>query len=395
MQAGRLLLPNAPAMTPRERVLTAVAHEEPDRVPVGEWQYGPEIARPVLGDACLWLGGLARARALWDGRRDELVDQWKRGLVTLARHYQWDAVLVHLCLDPATPIAVPEPTGDGTWRTAEGHTLTHSEVTDRLFITKRADLPSEGPANSRPASTGEPPPDLQPTEGELEVVRHVVGELGQTHFLFAAALAGHPALSYSDASVSEVETWVRLYQDPDGFRDAHLAGLESPHLQMGVANVKREGLDGVAFGWDFGCTHGPFMSPALFRRCLQPVVAGWADLAHRHGLVMLLHSCGNNVPLMDMIVEAGVDVYQSIQTEMDIIALKQRYGKGITLWGGVPAGDLVLGTPEQVRREGREVLEACKAGGGYIYGTTHSVMPGAKHENYLAMLDAWRECAGY
>jgi len=90
-----------------------------------------------------------------------------------------------------------------------------------------------------------------------------------------------------------------------------------------------------------------------------------------------------------------VDVYQSIQTEMDIIALKQRYGKGITLWGGVPAGDLVLGTPEQVRREGREVLEACKPGGGYIYGTTHSVMPGAKHENYLAMLDAWRECAGY
>lgn len=381
-------------MTSKERVLTALAHEEPDRVPIGEWEYGPEIGAPVLGDEAEWLGGMSSCRALWEGRRDELIDQRKRGLVRLARHYGWDAVLVHLVIDAATPIDVPEPDGEGKWCTAEGDTLTYSAVTDRLFVTKRAPRPPQPPVE--PSLEPSPPaPFVQPTEGELELVRHVVGELGETHFLFSAALSGHPALHYSDLSVSEVEQWVRLYEDPDGFRDGYLAALETPTLQAGIANVKREGLDGVAWGWDFGCTQGPFMSPDLFRRCIQPFLAGLAEIAHRNGLVLLLHSCGNNTPLVDMIVEAGVDVYQSIQTEMDIIALKRRYGKSLTLWGGVPAGDLVLGTPELVRTRARECLEACKPGGGYIYGTTHSVMPGAKHENYLAMLDAWREWGRY
>lgn len=94
---------------------------------------------------------------------------------------------------------------------------------------------------------------------------------------------------------------------------------------------------------------------------------------------------------MDMIVEAGVDVYQSIQPEMDIKKMKRRYGKNITLWGGVPAGDLITSTPEEVKKEAIDYLNACKPGGGYIFGTSHSIMPGAKYENYIAMLEAWKE----
>ncbi|MGI6087839.1 MAG: uroporphyrinogen decarboxylase family protein [Kiritimatiellia bacterium] len=86
-------------------------------------------------------------------------------------------------------------------------------------------------------------------------------------------------------------------------------------------------------------------------------------------------------------IEAGVEVWQSIQPENDIVALKKRYGKNITFWGGMPAGLLVAGTPAQVRETGRQVLRDCAPGGGFVYATSHSVMPGARHENYLAMLD--------
>lgn len=374
-------------MTPKERVLCAIRHEEPDRVPVGEWQYGPEIGGPVLGDACLWLGGMSRARALWEGRRDEVVHQWKTGLVRLAEAYRWDAVLVHLVIGKDTPIEVPEQTDEDKWRLSDGSVLTYSEETDRLFLTERGTRAGAPP----PVSPEDAPVDPTPSESELEVVRHVVGELGGTHFVFSAALGGHPQLRYSDASVSEVEQWVKLYEDPDAFLERHLQYVANPVVEQNIERTRREGLDGLAYGWDFGCTTGPFMSPELFRKSILPYLAAYCELVHKHGLLFMLHSCGNNQLLMDSIVAAGVDIYQSIQTEMDIVKMKKRYGGNITLWGGVPAGELVTGTPASVRAEAEPVLRACKPGGGYIYGTSHSIMPGAKYENYLAMLEAHRE----
>ncbi len=373
-------------MTPKERVLTAIAHRQPDRVPVGEWEYGREIVEPVLGRDTLFHCGVKTVRAYWEGRRDEVVGQWKRGLVELAHRLGWDAVLVHLCLDRRTPVEVPEQTSEKTWRDSLGNTLTYSRETDRILITKRGDAP---PTATSPAPSC--PDDLQPTESELEVVRHVVGALGKTHFLFAGALIGHPRLGFSDASVSEVENWVRLYEDPEAYREGFLNSVASERSRQGVETAKREGLDGVAWGCDFGYNAGPFLSPAMFRRAVLPGLSTYCDLVHSQGLVMLLHSCGNNQLLMDSIVEAGVDVYQSIQPEMNIIEMKKRYGTRITLWGGVPAGDLVTGTPEQVKQTGLRMLAACAPGGGYIYGTSHSIMPGARYENYLAMLDAHRE----
>ena len=133
------------------------------------------------------------------------------------------------------------------------------------------------------------------------------------------------------------------------------------------------------------------MSPEMFRNYVQPIVAATAEAIHEAGLVFLHHACGNNQALMDMLVEAGVDVYQSIQPEMDIVEMKKRYGKNIVLWGGVSSGLLITGTPDEVRAEGARILRECKPGGGFVYATSHSVMPGAQHENYLAMLEVLRE----
>ncbi|MFH0903074.1 MAG: uroporphyrinogen decarboxylase family protein, partial [Pseudomonadota bacterium] len=240
-----------------------------------------------------------------------------------------------------------------------------------------------------------PPASMDPTDSELEVVRHVVRELGKTHFLFAAPQIGHPQFGYSDASVSEVETWVRLFEDPDRHRQNLLNWVNHPNVRRGIEIGKREGLDGIAYGCDYGCNTGPFMSPELFRHAILPGLAAFCSLVHEHGMVMLHHACGNNQVLMDMIVEAGVDVYQSIQPEMDIKTLKKRYGKRITLWGGFPSGDLILSNPAQVRQLAAEQIQALKPDGGFIFGTSHSIMPAAKYENYAAILDALAEHGGY
>lgn len=373
-------------MTSKERMLMAIGHEEPDRVPTGEWQYGASLIEPVLGRSSLFSPGLRRIQAFWDGRRDDVIRAWKQDLVELTQRLGWDAVLVHLVIGKDTPVEKPEQIDNKTWRDSRGNRLQYSPETERMFVVSSGDGPEPDALKADPA----------PTSSELEVVRHVVRELGRTHLVFSAPLAGHPRVRFSDASgAGVVDEWVRLYEDPDAFLRGRMRQLESERCRVGLETAAREGVHAVAFSWDYGSTMGPFMSPGMFRRAILPYLAALVEKVHSYGLLFFHHACGKNQALMDMIVEAGVDVYQSIQPEMDIVAMKRRYGSRIALWGGVSSGALVTSTPETVKREAVRVMEACKPGGGYVFSTSHSVMPGARIENYMAMRDACREYGGY
>jgi len=376
-------------MIPKERVLMTISHQEPDRVPIGEWEYGKELIEPILKRKTLFFSGIDTIRAYWDGKRNEIIKAWKEGLVELVQKLNWDAVLVHLVIGKETSIEAPEQVNDRDWQYKDGAIIRYSEETDCFLKIRRGTLSQANNTDSQDVNK------LEPTESELEVVRYVIKKLSKTHFIFSAGLIGHPKQSFSDASVSEVENWVKLYEDPDGYRDRYLKCVNSPAERKGIEVAKREGIDGVASGCDYGYNAGPFMSPEMFRKAILPGLSAFCKLVHSFGLIALFHSCGNNQLLMDMIVEAGVDVYQSIQPEMDIKKMKKRYGKNITLWGGVPAGDLITSTPEEVKKEAIDYLNVCKPGGGYIFGTSHSIMPGAKYENYMAMLEAWGEYGIY
>ena len=210
-------------MTPKERVLMAVAHEEPDRVPTGEWEFGREMVEPVLGKGT-YRDEWAAEHALWQGRRDEVIHNWKTGLVKLTEYYKWDAVLAHNCIGHGTPIATLEPAGDNKWRNKQGDIITYSPETDCFLITERGPTPPAPVPPPKPSN----PQTQEPTDSELEVVRYVVRELGKTHFILSAPLWGHPGHGYLDASYSEVENWVQVWEDPEGVGEKRLKGATSP-----------------------------------------------------------------------------------------------------------------------------------------------------------------------
>jgi len=378
-------------MNSKERVLNTINHIEPDKVPIGEWDFGKELAWPALGRESYYPLTLKQTKAYWEGKRDQVINDWKTGLVKLVQKLNWDAVLVHLNIGKDTPIEVPEQIKENKWRDKHGNILLYSEDLDRICLMEKGE----------PGSIPVPPATSvkktnEPDDSELELVRHVVKELGKTHFIFSAPLWRHPKLAYEDiASGGQVEAWVKLYEDPEAFLERRMKALKAPECKRGMEIAKREGVDAIAGGCDYGTNSGPFMSPDMFKKYIQPALAEHVRIVHSFGMPYLHHSCGNNQELMDMIVEAGVDVYQSIQAEMDIIKMKKRYGKNITFWGGTLAGDLVTSTPEHIEAESRKYLEECKSGGGYIFGTSHSIMPGSKYENYLAMLDAHKKYGNY
>jgi len=104
---------------------------------------------------------------------------------------------------------------------------------------------------------------------------------------------------------------------------------------------------------------------------------------------VIFHNCGNNLPYMEMLIDAGIDCYQSLQTTagMEVGKLKELYGDRLAFWGGVPVELLIAGTSDQVRAAVRTAMERGAPGGGFILGPSHSVAKNTRYDNFMAMLD--------
>ena len=120
-------------MTQKERVRAAIEHREPDIVPVGEWIIDYEPASLVLGRPTFVRGKANLAGALWDGRRDEIVDSIKRDTVELARRLDVDLVCADLVWPKGVQYERPEQIDHETWRDRNGNVLRYAEFLKRDF----------------------------------------------------------------------------------------------------------------------------------------------------------------------------------------------------------------------------------------------------------------------
>jgi len=126
----------------------------------------------------------------------------------------------------------------------------------------------------------------------------------------------------------------------------------------------------------------------MFRRVFFPALQHICRVAHDNGLSLICHSCGNLRLILPLMIEAGIDVYQAIQPIEDIASLKRDFGRDLCLWGGVSNHDLVLASPDEIRRQVRESVETCAPGGGFILGSSHSITVQTPLENIRAYFEA-------
>ncbi|KKR03291.1 MAG: hypothetical protein UT30_C0033G0017 [Candidatus Uhrbacteria bacterium GW2011_GWF2_39_13] len=124
-------------MNSKERVFCAIGHEEADRVPIGEWGFGKELVWPVLGEKSLYPRTLEQIKAYWEGKRNQVIDDWKKGLVSLVTKLNWDTVLVHLNIGKNTPIDIPEQIDVDKWRDRQGNILLYTHELDRICIVEK------------------------------------------------------------------------------------------------------------------------------------------------------------------------------------------------------------------------------------------------------------------
>jgi uroporphyrinogen decarboxylase len=151
-------------------------------------------------------------------------------------------------------------------------------------------------------------------------------------------------------------------------------------------------VHGVLFGDDWGQQQGLLFSPATWRRFFKPRMARLASEVKAAGKVAMHHSCGKVQSLFPDMIEIGIDVFNPFQPDvMDVYEIKRQYGDMLTFYGGVSVQSLLpLGTPGEVRDEVKRLMEEVGQGGGFIIAPSHHMPGDIPVENMVAFIDAVR-----
>jgi uroporphyrinogen decarboxylase len=155
-----------------------------------------------------------------------------------------------------------------------------------------------------------------------------------------------------------------------------------------VREALRYDIDAVYFGDDWGQQRGLQMGPILWREFLRPVLQRMYAGVRLAGKYVMIHSCGDVDELFDDLIEIGVNCFNPFQPEvMDVEALMRRYRGRWAFHGGLSTQrTLPYGSPEDVRREARWLIELGEEG-GYLFAPAHDVEGDVPLENMLGFIE--------
>lgn len=179
-----------------------------------------------------------------------------------------------------------------------------------------------------------------------------------------------------------------LHLFPD-FTEELLTRITEFNLRV-LENVHRiVEIDAVWFGDDWGAQHGPLMSQELWRERLRPHLARLFAKTREYGWTVMLHCCGAVECLLPDLIELGVEVFNPFQPEvMDVFAIKKKFGRELTFFGGLSIQRVLpFGTPAEVRRETRRLIDEIGRDGGYILSPAHALPHDVPPENVMAMIE--------
>ncbi len=405
-------------MTSRERVLAAIEHREPDKVPV---DLG---ATPSSGISAIAYGRLSDYLGMEDSRTRiyDVVQELAQPEDAILKRFGIDAVDIGRTFNTENADWYEVTLSDGStaeyplWfqPRREGKSLKAYDSEGTHIATKPEGATFFDQA-CFPYIDGYPDSfeDLPKAMGKVLWAAMVhspwdhAGEEGFWDSLRKRALKLREETDYALVVVAgcnlfEWGTFLRrmdnflmdLYSDQDN-AERLLDALMEQHMQTleNVCNAVGDVADILRFGDDLGMDTGPFMSPEIYRKIFKPRHTRLCEYVHKNsGMKTYLHSCGSIYRLIPDLIEAGYDVLNPVQTnaaEMEPATLKKEFGDDICFWGGGADTRTALnnGTAEDVRRHVRERLEIFSPGGGFVFNTVHNIMPDVPPENIEAMFD--------
>jgi len=342
-------------VTSKERVLTAVNHEQPDRVPIQTYltpeiqqrlvaHFGTEDILPILGVDLRGVGPryIGPPRTVPPGC--DAVDEWGTGYTTVrfaTGTYDETAYL------PLAALQTLEDVEAHPWPTADQYDFSDLEAQCNALAEFAVCLGSAGT------------PDI---------VNGVSRGRGMERVL-------------TDIMAEDPVGVAIIDKRCDVLYERCRRGLEAA----------RGKVDLLCLGEDCGNQAGPMFPPAVFDRFFRPRLERFYDLAHEFGAKAMMHSCGNTRSLMPRFIEMGLDVLDAMQPEppeMDPETIKAAYGDRLTFCGLISTQQtLPFGTEEACRAEARHRIRVMGRNGGYIFSPAHCIQSDTPLENVLAIYE--------
>jgi len=401
-------------VTGRERIQTALAHRQPDTVPIdlsGHRSSGiAAIAYPRLRAA---LGLEPRPIRVYDLIQqlavvdEDVLDRFGIDTVELGRGFARDASdWAEWVLPDGTPCLVPAwsvpEREEGRWvlRSEDGKVL--CAMPDGAIYFEQTYFPYFEDDTA--------PLDAAMAEGMWSALCSPPGPDVDADALAAGARAlragtDRAVVGLFGGNLLEAGQWLyrmdrflmllaaepqRAHRFLDRLVDYHLANLQRYLAAVG------DSIDVIAFGDDLGTQTAPQMSPAMYREFFKPRHAAlWRRAKELADVKVMLHCCGEVRALLPDLIEAGLDAINPVQIScpgMDAAGLKADFGRDLVFWGGGCDTQTVLPTasPEAVADHVRRQVAALGPGGGFVFQQVHNILANVPAENIVAMLDAVR-----
>lgn len=338
-------------MTKVERVMAAIQHQTPDRVPTGEIHIQPGLCCRLLGK--------------------EYPQDYQ--------HFERDATVRKLLgMDVVNMGEWPEweegttPAGERIVRTAYGQTCAVGAESRRIL---EPPVPIEEAESYRK-------PDSSRLTGEA------VERFAKETDLFVFGQIGGPVTQLDEMYPME-DYMVYCLTNP-----REIFSISRKVMEYEVEKAKlflEKGAHAILIGDDIAFNSGVFLPPAVMQRLVYPFYR-WAIAKIREfrDVPIFLHSDGNLNGVLDQIVACGFDGIQSLQPSagMDIGRIKKQYGDRLCLWGNIDLNYVMsMASPEEVRRNVRETIEAAAGNGGHILSTCNAMIDAIPEENIYAMME--------
>jgi uroporphyrinogen decarboxylase len=373
-------------MLARERVLMALNHEEPDRVPI---DLG---STPVSSICCNAYADLLASLAL-PARDIHLVDMLQQ-LAAVD-----DDVLQALEVD-FRPIKTNPPAtfhlqlrDEGSYEAYYnewGAKLSRPKVGGHYFDYVEHPI-KESSLQALERYSWPDPADTSRYEGLRERARALRERT--PYALVGTCDLGSDILARPQWIRGYAASMLDLAADPD-FAEAFLERLAEIAVRAWSRFLDEVGeyLDVAAFYDDLGMQDRPLISPAMYRRLVKPRHARIIEtIKARTKAKVFMHSCGAVSEFIPDIIEIGVDILNPVQVSAagmgDTAELKRRYGRHLTFWGGACDSQQVLpfGTLAEVQEETRRRIADLAAGGGFIFAPIHNIQDDISGEKTLAL----------
>jgi len=217
----------------------------------------------------------------------------------------------------------------------------------------------------------------------IEIMKRVKAISGDE---FCIMLPGDPTFKIPG---DPMQFSIDMYDNPDkikGIAEQKLSAMIKTYDAAAEA-----GADGIVMTSDYAMNSGPFLSPDMFREFVFPYLKRAIDEIHKRDLLVIKHTDGNLMPIIDQLVEAGPDAIHSLDpmAGMDIKEIKEKYGKDLCLCGNVQCDLLQNGTDDEIKASAEYAMKHGKPGGGYIYATSNCVFRGMPIKSYDIMHSVW------